>query len=289
MANYQTRFYQLLDYIDEYLDEELSVERLSQVACLSKYHFHRQFSALLGLSVSAYISQLRIKRASYQLAFRHHLNVVDIAVANGYDSAEAFSRAFRRHIGLSPSSFRAVPNWYPWHDKHYPLKQLRIRKMQQQNPDYAVKITEFGGVKVALLEHRGAPELLGDSIRRFIEWRKLNQLLPDISRTFNLVYDDPDTAEPKYYRFDLCAAINTDVEENEYGIVNRQIPAGRCALVRHIGSDDALGEVVNYLYSVWLEQSGEELRDFPLFFERIRFFPDVPEHEMITDIYLPLK
>jgi AraC family transcriptional regulator len=40
---------------------------------------------------------------------------------------------------------------------------------------------------------------------------------------------------------------------------------------------------------MWLPDSGESPGDFPLFFQRITFFPDVPEHEAATDIFLPLK
>lgn len=44
-----------------------------------------------------------------------------------------------------------------------------------------------------------------------------------------------------------------------------------------------------HLYASWLPGSGEELRDFPLFMQRLTFFPDVPDNEAITDIYLPLR
>jgi len=81
----------------------------------------------------------------------------------------------------------------------------------------------------------------------------------------------------------------SDVPENDLGVVTKLIPGGRCAVVRHVGSDDNIGLVVSYLYSNWLNKTKEELRDFPLFFERINFFPEVPEHEMVTDVYLPLK
>jgi AraC family transcriptional regulator len=49
-----------------------------------------------------------------------------------------------------------------------------------------------------------------------------------------------------------------------------------------------MDEKVHYLYGQWLPSSGEELRDFPCFFHYINLFPEVPEHELITDIYLPL-
>jgi AraC family transcriptional regulator len=58
--------------------------------------------------------------------------------------------------------------------------------------------------------------------------------------------------------------------------------------VRYVGSREYI-PVVQDLYTQWLPDSGESLRDFPLFFHYVNVGPDVAEHEMITDIYLPLQ
>ena len=152
-----------------------------------------------------------------------------------------------------------------------------------------VKIVVFPETNVAVLEHRGDPKQIGNSIRRFIEWRKQHNLPPKVSKTFNIVYDNPAETAPEDYRLDICAATNSHVANNPFGVVAKTIPGGRCAVLRHTGSGDNLGETVRYLYSEWLPQSGEELRDFPLYFERVSLFPDVPEFEAITDVFLPLK
>ena len=80
-----------------------------------------------------------------------------------------------------------------------------------------------------------------------------------------------------------------EVAPNPYGVVGRTIPRGRCAVLRHVGSDDGYAATLDWLYKEWLPASGEEPRDFPLFLQRVRFFPDVPEHEAVTDVFLPLK
>lgn len=286
---YQERFYQVLNYIDTHLDEQLTVERLSDIACLSKYHFHRQFSSIFGITAFAYIKQARMKRASYQLSFKKEMRIVDVAVANGYESSEAFSRAFRQSIGQNPSQFREQAKWNPWHEKYHLFKKLRIQRMKSVTYTHQVQIVHFNETKVAVLEHLGALELIENTISTFIEWRKENKLSPKNSRIFNIIYDDPSVVEPDKYRCDICASIKSDVKENNYGVITKSIPAGRCAVIRHIGSDDGLSKIVNYLYSKWLPQSGEALRDYPLFFERISLFPDVPETEITTDIYLPLN
>lgn len=160
--------------------------------------------------------------------------------------------------------------------------------MRSAKPAEQVKIINFNDTKVAVFEHRGDPRLVGNSVRSFIEWRKQNHLPPRISATFNILYDNPADVAPENYRFDICAATDKGVGDNQFGVVGKIIPGGRCAVLRHIGSDDTLGETVSYLYSEWLPQSGETPRDFPLYLQRIRFFPDVPECEAITDVFLPL-
>ena len=104
-----------------------------------------------------------------------------------------------------------------------------------------------------------------------------------------MVYDDPNAVSPNDYRFDVCCSIQHLVEENTFGIVNKTIPSGKCAVIRHTGSDDTIGLVLDYLYSTWLNDSRFTLRDFPIFFERVTFFPEVTENKLITDVYLPIE
>jgi len=153
-----------------------------------------------------------------------------------------------------------------------------------------VNIIAFKATKVAVLEHRGPHEFLNDSVLRFIAWRKSSQLSPvETSRTFGIAYDDPDKPEPNAFRFDICGSVAADVPLNPQGVITKTIPAGRCAVVRHLGSRDRIAESIYPLYRDWLPQSGEELRDFPLFFDYVNLFPEVAEHALITDIHLPLK
>lgn len=153
-----------------------------------------------------------------------------------------------------------------------------------------VRIVDFAETRVAALEHRGAPELVNDSAAAFIEWRKASGLSPvKSSRTFGIAYDDPETTAPERFRFDICGSVAGAVPANPQGVVEKSIPGGRCAVVRHLGSHAGIGESAYYLYRDWLPESGEELRDFPLYFHYLNLMPETPEHELVTDIFLPLK
>lgn len=152
-----------------------------------------------------------------------------------------------------------------------------------------VTIITFSETAVAVLEHRGDPRLIANSVQRFIEWRKQNHLHPCLSATFNILHDDPDMVPPAEFQLDICAKIEREIPDNKYGIVGKTIPGGRCAVLRHTGSDEArLKEGIRYLVFHWLPDSGEVARDFPLFLQRVSFFPFVPEDEAVTDIFLPI-
>lgn len=280
---YARRFDRVFDFIDAHLDEELSVERLSQVASFSKYHFHRQFSEYAGVSISRYVQLLRLKRATYRLVFTVDTLIIDIALEAGFENPESFSRAFKKLFGQTPSQFRKAPAWEAW-QAHYPTAR------RERNAPMDVRIVDFEETPVGVLEHHGAPETVPDSARIFIEWRKQSKLSPvESSRTLGIIYHDPKTTEPDDFRFDICGSVAGAIPDNPQGVIGKMIPAGRCAVIRHLGAHDRLGESIYYLYREWLPESGEELRDFPLFCHYLNLLPETPEHALITDIYLPLK
>ena len=288
-ARYLARFRAVLAHIDAHLEDALDVEALAEVAAFSKHHFHRQFTLLFGMTVGRYVQLLRLKRAAHQLAYRDDAHIIDIALACGYEAPEAFARAFRKQAGQSPSAFRAAPDWASWATDLQALRALRSQHMPAQPLPSSVDIVERDAVPVAAIAHRGDPARLGDTIRTFIAWRREHRLHPSVSATYNVVYDNPDDVPPEAFRMDLCAATHAPVAPNAAGVTAKTLAGGRYAVLRHTGSDDTLGQSVTSLYADWLPASGEELRDAPLLFQRVRFYPDVPEHEAITDILLPLK
>lgn len=283
MSVYANRMIKVCDYIQSHLDDDLSLDKLSQVAYFSRYHFHRQFADFVGINVAKYIQISRLKRAAYQLVFEPKLRVIDIALQAGFESAESFSRAFKNYCQQSPSQFKQMPKWDIWNEL---IKLTRIERQMMMN----VEVVEFVETKVAVLEHRGSPNLLNESIKTFIDWRKQSGLSPvKTSDTYGVPYNDPNVVSADEFEFDLCGSVLADIPENEQGLITKTIPAGRCARVRHLGSRDDIDTPIYYLYGQWLPETDEELRNFPVFFHYINMFPEVDEHELITDIYLPLK
>ena len=289
LENYHGRMQRVLDYIDQHLGDDLDLEAVSGVAAFSKYHFHRQFTAIFGLSVHRYVQLVRMKRASYRLAYRDAQTITDIAMDAGYDAPDAFARAFRQRFGQSPSSFRKSPDWEPWLAAFGPLNNARSKLMQTIYNHDDVTIRNMGQTPVAIMEHRGDPATIGATIQRFIAWRKTTGLSPKTSPTFNVFHSDPRTTPPAEYRMDLCVGTDQPIAANGERVEAGTIPAGRCAVLRVVGNTDNLEPAALYLYRDWLPTSGEEARDFPLYCQRLAFFPEVPEHEAVAELFLPLR
>ncbi|WP_199611041.1 AraC family transcriptional regulator [Flocculibacter collagenilyticus] len=281
----------------------LSLAALCNIACLSRFHFHRVFKAQIGITLNQYVLKQRLSRAAYQLAYRDHLSILDIALDNYFDSAESFSRAFKRQFACTPSQCRHDPakcvsshtlnNFTNGKEEPFMVNTTQTEEVLiDQTLPSDVSIVDFPDTQVALLIHQGDPQHLPSTLRRFIAWRKDNKCGPKVSATFNLLFDDPESCQPQDYRFGLAAELPAGfnlAQVTNSDLTLSTIPAGRCAVLRHQGDDNTLGQKVDWLYQHWLSQSGEQLRDFPIYLHRISFYPETPQSELITDIYLPLE
>lgn len=94
-------------YIDAHLQQQLRVEEVAALFHFSPYYFHRVFTSIVGQPMAAYI---RSRRLEYACAWLVETNrpLVDIAMDSGFESAQAFSRAFRRAHGMPPGAWRAA-------------------------------------------------------------------------------------------------------------------------------------------------------------------------------------
>ena len=104
------RLSRVLDYIEAYLDSDLSLTELSAVACLSPYHFGKMFKRSTGQSAHQYVLARRLERAKSLLSSRA-LTLAEIAPTVGFQDQSHFTAAFKRHIGVTPGRYaRMISN-----------------------------------------------------------------------------------------------------------------------------------------------------------------------------------
>ena len=94
------------DHVDRAYADPLDLDALAAIAGVSKFHFHRLFTATYGLTPAAYLSQRRVERAQ-DLLRATNLSVTEVCHAVGYSSLGSFSARFRQIVGETPRDFQA--------------------------------------------------------------------------------------------------------------------------------------------------------------------------------------
>lgn len=286
---YIKRLQRVLDHIDRHLDGDLDLETVAGVAAFSKFHFHRQFAAVFGMSLHRYVQLVRLKRASSRLVGGAGESITGIGLDAGYEAPDAFARAFRQRVGQSPSAFRKAPDWMSWLAAFGPVDSARSKLMQIIFDTDDVTIVDVPPTPVAVIEHRGDRATFGKTRQRFIDCRDAAGLSPATSQTYMVFRSEREPENPADYSVDLCFATDGPVAEDGH-IKPGVIPGGRCAVLRYPGNTTNLEPAGHFLYRDWLPMSGEEARDFPMYSRRrLALIPDVPAHEVVLELFLPLK
>lgn len=96
-----------IDYIELHLTDTIEYKQLAKIVCCSVYHFQRMFSFISGVALSEYIRRRRLTLAAIELQNKN-TKIIDIALKYGYESPEAFSRAFKNLHGVPPTSARSM-------------------------------------------------------------------------------------------------------------------------------------------------------------------------------------
>ena len=107
MTLYEKRILRVLKHIHENPDGDQSLDRLADIAAMSRFHWRRVFRAMTGETCAQAVRRIRMQRAGSWLASRPW-PISEIAKRVGYPNARSFSRSFKEEFGLTPSAFRAA-------------------------------------------------------------------------------------------------------------------------------------------------------------------------------------
>lgn len=132
------RMNKALEYIEDNLQNEIDYKSLAQIACCSEYHFSRMFSSIAGISLSEYIRRRRLTLAAFEIQ-KSDVKIIDLAVKYGYESADSFSRAFKKIQGIKPSEVRNKGIQL----KAYPKLSFQISIKGETEMEYRIESVDF--------------------------------------------------------------------------------------------------------------------------------------------------
>lgn len=277
IKDYAKRMDRVLEYIQDHLDDELSLEVLAGIASFSEYHFHRIFSGMVGESVKAYVRRLRLERAAGRLKLTRTA-VTTLAFEASFESHEAFTRAFHKMFGISPLQYRK--------ETRADLRQQSINYWKEI--DMKVEIVTLEDMDVIFVRHQGPYNLCGAAWEELMQWAAPKGFLQPGAKILGLSFDDPQITPPEKLRYDACIAVNTDVSV-EPPISKKRVKGGQYAMTTHYGPYDNLAETYAQLCGQWVPQNGYDIDDRAC----IEMYQNNPEEtdpeDLITDIYIPLK
>ena len=276
-ADYARRILRVLVHIQQNLDRALPLEDLASVANFSPFHFHRVFRGMVGETVMQHVRRLRLERAAMQLKHGRR-PVTSIAFDAGYETHEAFSRAFGSAFGRSPSAYRAaaggpgeIPS--PAH-AHFAAdgNDVAFRPLTLEKLPMDVQIRTIDPMRVAFVRHVGPYDHVAGTWEHLCDWAgRLGLFGPD-TRLFGACYDDPEVTPPDKIRYDACISVDGTVRGD--GAIHVQTLGGaRYAVVLHEGPYEKLGETYAALYGRWFAANGREPGPPP----SLEFYLDDPD------------
>lgn len=265
-------------YIEANLDGDLSLERLSEVAHLSQYHFHRVFRATVGEGVAEYVRRVRLEAAAIALRATS-TSVTNVAFDAGYGSHEAFTRAFRRQFGISPSDFRSG---------HLAKLETKEPTMTSETKEREVRTEKHPARQVAFLRHTGPYNECGPTFQKMMGWAFSKGLFNAETKILSICHDDPEVTPADKIRLDCCITVDDSfVAQDDVEV--QTLAEGEYVVLTHRGSYKGLADSYCWLYGEWLATSGREFANRPPFEIYVNNPNETPEEELITEICVLLQ
>ena len=291
-------------YIGEHLADALDNDTLAQQAALSPYHFNRLFHAHFGTTVAGYVTWRRLQRACELLA-DEGAGVLDVALAVGYESAQALAKAMRRELDTTPTAVRAgsAPHWQRLFGRRgsgkapsdQPCADAQGVRLQPRLIDLPERI-------VLTATGRGMHEgrMARAAQAAFAElWAALTCAgwTAHVGCTVGILPDEPEHPEDPQARIWVGVGFRSSSEPAHDpsalplrgSLAWRVVSGGRYAVFTHVGPYDELHRVWRSVYGQWLPATGYALRDVPPFEHYVNDPRALPPERWCTELHLPLR
>ena len=245
------------------------LETLARLAHFSPFHFHRVYRSVTGETVAATVRRVRLARATCLLQ-EGCQSITQVALDTGYDSPQAFTRAFGQFTGQSPRAFQQQ------------MHRTILHGGAPEGAAPAVQIVERAAQQVMALRHRGPLSTIPHTQRRL----RLHAGSRAVSDWLGISCGDPqDEAGFAYY----AAAVPAGPWPCDVEIETLDIPAGRYALHCLAGPYARINAAMNALYERWLPTSGYEPDDRPTLEHYLNSPRDAAPAALRTHLLIPIR
>jgi AraC family transcriptional regulator len=244
-------------FIESHLGRALTLDEISDIGGVSRFHMVRAFAAATGFSVMRYVRARRLTEAARALAAGAP-DILSLALDADYGSHEAFTRAFRDHFGVTPEAVRACAR----------LDQLKLQEpiLMDSNAIDNLKPPRFLTGKALLVAGVGDRFNHENAAGIPSLWQRYHQMVDDIpDRVGQVAYGvccNGDDAG----NFDYIAGVEVaDFSDLPRAFSRVRIPEQKYAVFAHDEHISTIRRTVNTIWNHWLPASGLKAADAPSF------------------------
>jgi AraC family transcriptional regulator len=225
---YESAVARTVAHIAQTLDEALDLGALAKGAALSPFHFHRVFRGMVFETPLEMHRRLRLERAAWQLIERNDA-VTTIAFGAGYETHEAFTRAFRQAYGTSPSAFRQgavepppgcarpqIELAAPCGVHFSATASVRTIQFAQGESTMKVLIEDMPELRVAAVRHVGPYNRISEAFARLGAVAAPAGLLRPGAMMLAIYYDDPEAKPPELLESDAAITVPDGVHRRGF-------------------------------------------------------------------------
>lgn len=296
-ADYLNRVNLVFEFIDENLESDLSLEKVSAIAFFSPFHFHRVFKFVTGETLNEYITRQRIEKSALNLLHKN-MSTTEIAHQFGYGDNSSFSRTFKKYFAISPTEFK----------KQNPNRHSKIRQLQSKNgqeyPVYekylcvinnlkdwikmnaTIEIKEMPKMDLAYVSSIG-PQNLENAYGKLIQWATPQGLMNDQTKMLTIYHDSFKVTEANKVRMSASILLKKPAE-TEGEIRQTSNKAGKFI----VGSFEiGLNEFEKSWTGLflWMNENGYKKANGNPFEMYHNNFNEHRERKAIVDFFIPIE
>ncbi|QDO93900.1 AraC family transcriptional regulator [Formosa sediminum] len=296
-SDYRNRIDNVFKYIDEHLNENLSLELVSRIALYSPYHFHRVFKFVTQETLSTYVNRRRIEQAASMLIHKSK-SISEIAMLCGFNDNSSFTRAFKKFYKISPTDFRAQNTnifskisqleskngqAYPCYEK-YICTINNLKNWIKMNAKIDVK--DISEIQAIGLTHIGVNGI-EHAFQKLIMWANSKHLMhiPE-AKVGRIFYNSFKITAAEQVRMSVFLTTKTPIK-TEGEINNLTIEKGKCIVGHFEIKPEDFEKSWTGLF-IWMNENGYQKSDAHPFEIYHNDFRTHPEHKCFVDLYIPI-
>lgn len=292
------RIRKVLKFIEENLDNELSLENLAEIGNYSPFHFHRIFRGIIGETLQEYINRNRMEKSAMLLSHHKNKSLEEVFSEVGFKSNSAFSKTFKKYFGVSPSVFR----------KNTPEKFSKILQMNsnigQKEVVFQQYLYNINQIKNfmetnAKIEVKELPEMhlasvlsigvqnIDNAYNKLISWGISKNIFPrENVKMISVYHDSFKVTAPNKVRIHACMLLDEPIK-TDGEIFPETLPKGRHIVGSYFIGIHEFEKAWQSLF-LWMNENGYQYkRTFPFEIYHNNF-KEHPEKKCRVDFCIPI-